>query len=72
VEQQPELLIDRTIEACRSAIGCSGIDPRRIASIGFSAQRSVACPVDAAGCAVRPMFSWQDARTSQEVEDLRQ
>jgi xylulokinase len=72
VEQQPELLIDRTIEACRSAIGRSGIDPRRIASIGFSAQRSVACPVDAAGCAVRPMFSWQDARTSLEVEDLRQ
>ena len=72
VEQQPELLIERTMQACRSAIDRSGIAPQRIASIGFSAQRSVACPVAADGSVVRPMFSWQDARTGEEVEELRQ
>ncbi len=72
VEQEPCLLIERAMQACRAAIGQSGIDRHRIASIGFSAQRSVACPVDADGSAVRPMFSWQDARTCEEVEDLRQ
>jgi len=61
-----------TIEACRSAIDGSGIDPQGVASIGFSAQRSVACPVAADGSPVRPMFSWQDARAGEEVEDLRQ
>ncbi len=58
------------MQACRRAIDQSGIDPQRIASIGFSAQRSVACPVAADGTPVRPMFSWQDARTAEEVEEL--
>lgn len=71
VEQDPNLLIARTMEACRSAVDRSGIDPRRIASIGFSAQRSVACPVQADGTPVRPMFSWQDARTAEQVQELR-
>jgi xylulokinase len=72
VEQDSALLIARTMEACRGAIGAAAIDPRRIASVGFSAQRSVACPVAADGSPVRPMFSWQDARTAEEVEALRQ
>ncbi len=72
VEQDPELLTARTMEACRAAIATAGIDPREIASIGFSAQRSVACPVTADGVPVRPMFSWQDARTAEEVEALRE
>jgi xylulokinase len=71
VEQDPALLIEKTMEACRAALGRSGIDPREIASIGFSAQRSVTCAVDRCGEPVRPMFSWQDARTTAEVEDLR-
>lgn len=71
VEQDSRLLIDRTMEACRGAVQGAGIDPRRIAAIGFCAQRSVACPVAADGSPVRPMFSWQDARTSEEVEELR-
>ncbi|MBM4094603.1 MAG: xylulose kinase [Planctomycetes bacterium] len=71
VEQDPALLIARTMEACRGAIASAGIDARRIASIGFSAQRSVTCPVAADGSPVRPMFSWQDARTVEEVESLR-
>jgi xylulokinase len=70
VEQQPEVLIEKTMQACRSAVGQAGIDPQRIASIGFSAQRSVACPVAADGSPVRPIFSWQDARTGEEVEEL--
>ncbi|MFO7905622.1 MAG: FGGY-family carbohydrate kinase [Planctomycetota bacterium] len=70
VEQDPRLLVEKTMEACRAAVDRSNIDPHRIASIGFSAQRSVACPVAADGNAVRPMFSWQDARATEEVEEL--
>ena len=72
VEQDPALLIARTMEACRVAVGTAGIDPREIAAIGFSAQRSVACCVTVDGAPVRPMFSWQDARTAEEVETLRE
>jgi xylulokinase len=71
VEQDPQLLIARTMEACRRAVAAADTDPRRIASIGFSAQRSVTCAVAADGTAIRPMISWQDARTVRQVEALR-
>lgn len=71
VEQDPDLLIERTMEACRAAVVASGIAPRDVAAIGFSAQRSVTCAVDRCGRPLRPMFSWQDARTAAEVDQLR-
>lgn len=72
VEQDPQLLIKRTQEACRAAIACADIDPRQIDAVGFSAQRSVTCALDAEGQPVRPLLSWQDARTARQVEELRQ
>lgn len=71
VEQDPQLLIDRTMDACQAAVARSGVDPREIAAIGFSAQRSVTCPIDVNGRPVRPLISWQDARTAAQVESLR-
>lgn len=71
VEQDPALLIDKTMEACRAAVEASGIDPSEIAAIGFSAQRSVTCAVDWQGTPVRWLLSWQDARTAAQVEALR-
>lgn len=70
VEQDGNVLIQQTMEACRQAIAESGIDPKEIASVGFSTQRSVTCPVDKDGKPIRPMISWQDARTGAEVEDM--
>lgn len=72
VEQDADELIATTMRVCREAIADSGIDPARIASVGFSTQRSVCCPVDIDGRLVRPMISWQDARTSEQVEAIRQ
>ena len=71
VEQDPQLLIAKTKEACRAALARAAIDPREIAAIGFSAQRSVTCPVAADGTPVRWLISWQDARTGAQVEQLR-
>jgi xylulokinase len=71
VEQDGHVLIEKTFGACQAAVAQSGVDPAEIASIGFSAQRSVTCPVDRAGNPVRPMLSWQDARTAAEVEQMR-
>jgi xylulokinase len=72
VEQDPQLLIDRTMEACREAVARSGVAPAEIASIGFSTQRSVTCAVDDQGVPLRWLISWQDARTAAQVEQLRQ
>ncbi len=70
VEQDADRLIEQTMVACRKTIADSGIDSREIAAIGFSSQRSVTCPVDRTGKPVRPMISWQDARTGAEVEEM--
>lgn len=70
VEQDGNLLIERAMEACRAAVGQAGVRPREIASVALSAQRSCTVPVDAHGRPLRPMFSWQDARTAEQVEEL--
>jgi xylulokinase len=71
VEQDPQLLVDRTMAACRRAIEQSGVSPNDIASIGFSTQRSITCAVDKHGVPLRWLISWQDARTAAQVEQLR-
>lgn len=72
VEQDAQLLTDRTMEACRLAIARSGVPASEIVSIGFSTQRSVTCAVDSQGRPLRPLISWQDARTAAQVDELRQ
>jgi xylulokinase len=71
VEQDLDLLIARTMQACQATVRSSGLDPARIRAVAFSTQRSVTCPVDQQGRPVRPMISWQDARTGAQVERMR-
>ncbi len=70
VEQDLDEMIAMTMEACKATIVKAGINPKEIASIGFSTQRSVTVPINKDGSKVRPMISWQDARTGAEVEDM--
>ena len=70
VEQDLDDMIDMTMGACKATIAKAGVDPKEIASIGFSTQRSVTVPVAKDGSKVRPMISWQDARTGEEVQDM--
>ena len=71
VEQDAGRILARTMEACRAAVAKAQIDAREIASIGISGQRSVTCAIDQQGTCVRPLISWQDARTARQVEQLR-
>jgi len=70
VDQDADYLVSQTMEACKAAIADAGVDAKEIASVGFSTQRSVTTPVDKDGKPVRPMISWQDARTGAEVADM--
>ena len=72
VEQDGERIMMQTMAACKAAVAQSGVDPTEIGAIGFSTQRSVTIPVDKAGKPVRPMISWQDARTTAEVAEMTQ
>ncbi len=70
VEQDLDEMIALTFDACRATVAKAGIKAEEIASIGFSTQRSVTVPVYEDGRKVRHMISWQDARTSAELEDM--
>ena len=70
VDQDFTQMLPLTLDACKEATSKSGIDPKEIASIGFSTQRSVTVPVTKDGSCIRPMLSWQDARTGEEVADI--
>jgi xylulokinase len=71
VEQDADELVGQTMEACRAAIAKAGIDPKEIAAVGFSTQRSVTVPIDKDGRMVRPLLGWQDARTGAEVAEMQ-
>lgn len=70
VDQDLAAMIPLTMDACKEATSKSGINPDEIAAIGFSTQRSVTVPVAKDGTCIRPMLSWQDARTGAEVSDI--
>jgi len=70
VEQNLAEMIDITMQVCKVAVNQQGFKPEQIAAIGFSTQRSVTVPVDRNGRLVRPILSWQDARTDAEVSEM--
>ena len=70
VEQDPDLLVSSALESAREALEKSDIDPSEICAVSLSAQRSCTIFVDGEGRPVRPMISWQDARTTAELEDI--
>ncbi len=71
VEQDAPFIIAQMMEASKEAIAESEVDPREIGAVSFSAQRSSSVLLDRDGKLIRPMISWQDNRTSAEVEDIR-
>ena len=46
VEQDAELVIQKTFEACSDAVSASGVDAHKIISVGFSTQRATFCLLD--------------------------
>jgi xylulokinase len=70
VEQDPDQLVTSGFESAQSVLEISGINPSQICAVSLSAQRSCTIFVDRNGRAIRPMISWQDARTTAELQDI--
>jgi sugar (pentulose or hexulose) kinase len=70
VEQDAELLVERTMLSMREAVAHSGVEPAQIASVSLSAQRCCAIFLDERETMIRPMISWQDGRSVDEVADI--
>ena len=68
VEQDVHMLVASSMESCAEAIGKSEINPGEVAAVSFSTQRTCTHFLDDTGALVRPMISWQDNRTTDEVK----
>ena len=70
VEQDAQLLVESAVESTKEAISKSNVNPIDIASVAVSTQRTCSIFIDKFGKPLRPMISWQDNRTTEEVEEI--
>jgi len=71
VEQDLKMMLRLTAEASRECINKSNIDLSSIIAISLSAQRSCTIFINRSKDEIIPMISWQDGRTSSEVETIK-
>ena len=69
-EQQPGDWWQAVVVATQQLLRQSGVDPRAIAAVSFSAQMMGCVAVDAAGNALRPCIIWADQRAQAEADAL--
>jgi xylulokinase len=70
-EQSPALWWDAVIEATRTVLDRSGVDPAAVDAIGLTGQMHGAVLLDDADRVLRPAILWNDQRTAAECELIR-
>jgi glycerol kinase len=72
VEQDPEQMLVRSVEALRAALAGARAAGGDVAALGIASQRATAIAWDAgSGRALAPAIGWQDGRTLARVAELR-
>ncbi len=72
VDQDSQMLFDTLLSVISQAVRASNILPQDALAICLSTQRCTLIPVDKAGSPLRKGISWQDNRTDQQCETIRQ
>lgn len=73
VEQKASDLMDGAFTACSEAIKASGIDPKNIKAISFSAQRATFGLMDNSNNIINDcLYVWQDNRAVDIMDDLKE
>jgi len=73
VEHDPETIWSDVVETARTALARAGVDAGSIAAIGIANQRETVVVWDRlSGQAIHPAIVWQDRRTTNDCESLRQ
>jgi xylulokinase len=70
-EQSPELWWDATKDAVAAALDMAGITAAEIAAIGLTGQMHGLVLLDEAGNVLRPAILWNDQRTLDECDEIR-
>ena len=71
VEQDFELVADKTFEASREAVADSKVDPESIQGVGIGGQRATVGFLDEAGKPICNFLSWQDNRAITEIDYIK-
>jgi len=69
-EQNPQDWWDAVVEATRSLVARSGVDPRQVRGLTVSGQMMGAVLLDAAYQPVRPAIIWADTRSAPQTTQL--
>lgn len=73
VEQDPEVLWQTTVEAVRQALTAAQVNASDLVGLGITNQRETTLLWDkASGECLYPAIVWQDGRTAELCEDLRE
>ncbi len=73
VEHDPEEIWETTLSVCREVMTAQGVGPEQIAGIGITNQRETTVVWDrTTGKPIHNAIVWQDRRTAQTCERLRQ
>lgn len=70
-EQDPRLWWDGTIAAVRQVLGDSGVAGPEIDAVGLTGQMHGSVLLDSGSEVVRPAILWNDQRTEQECDEIR-
>jgi len=71
-EQSPELWWDGAVGAIRAVLAQSGVPGGDVAAIGLTGQMHGLVLLDAAGEVLRPAILWNDQRTAQACDEIRE
>jgi len=71
-EQDPESWYRAFCKAAPAALAAAGLEPRRLAGLGFSAGAHIPVLLDAENRVVRPAILWNDQRSIEEARELRE
>ncbi|MGD8458574.1 MAG: xylulokinase [Anaerolineales bacterium] len=71
-EQSPHLWWDATVESIRKIVKESGVDPGEVKGIGLTGQMHGAVFLDENGEVLRPAILWNDQRTADQCNQIRE
>jgi len=71
-EQDPRLWWTAAQQAIPAALRAAGVPGEAVAAVGLTGQMHGSVLLDAAGDVVRPALLWNDQRTSEQCEEIRE
>jgi xylulokinase len=71
-EQDPALWWEAAVHSIRDVLASSRVDPREVASIGLTGQMHGLVLLDQDGRVLRPAILWNDGRTGEECDLIRE